>query len=100
MIQKFQVQSNKQTLSSLSHRTQGRTVEPYRIPNTSSPSKINAKWTQEEQLLGVQGKIFASFLSIFYQTLLHFAHFCPIRGLFGSNTDPDFIQLQQFFSEI
>merc|ERR1712109_445154 len=47
------VQNNKQILSSLTRRNIDRSIDPYRIPDASS--KINAKWTQEEQLLGVQG---------------------------------------------
>merc|ERR1711881_273997 len=50
---KRSVQNNKQLLSSLARKTHYRNIEPYRIPD--SASKINAKWTQEEQLLGVQG---------------------------------------------
>jgi len=48
------VQNNKQILSSLTRRNLDRNIEPYRIPDAES-SKINAKWTQEEQLLGVHG---------------------------------------------
>merc|ERR1712241_1115654 len=40
-------------LSALTRRNLDRNIDPYRIPDASS--KINAKWTQEEQLLGVQG---------------------------------------------
>jgi len=47
------VQNNKQILSALTRRNLDRNIDPYRIPDASS--KINAKWTQEEQLLGVQG---------------------------------------------
>jgi len=47
------VQNNKQILSSLCRRTHTKDVAPYRIPD--SPSKINAKWSQEELNLGVQG---------------------------------------------
>jgi len=47
------VQNNKQILSSLTRRNLDKTIEPYRIPDASS--KLNAKWSQEEQLLGVQG---------------------------------------------
>merc|ERR1712012_1122752 len=47
------VQNNKQILSSLTRRNIDRSIDPYRIPDASS--KINAKWSQEEQLLGVQG---------------------------------------------
>ena len=50
----FQVQSNKQVLSSLTRRNRDKTwFEPYRIPDPAS--KINAKWSNEELLLGVQG---------------------------------------------
>merc|ERR1711953_114368 len=48
------VQNNKQLLSSYAKKTHDRNVAPYRIPDQES-SKINPKWTQEEQLLGVQG---------------------------------------------
>ena len=51
----LQVQNNKQLLSSYAKKTHDRNVAPYRIPDQES-SKINPKWTQEEQLLGVQGK--------------------------------------------
>lgn len=47
------VQSNKQVLSSLQRRNRDKNVDPYRIPDPFS--KINAKWTDEELLLGVQG---------------------------------------------
>ena len=50
----LQVQNNKQLLSSYAKKTHDRNVAPYRIPDQES-SKINPKWTQEEQLLGVQG---------------------------------------------
>ena len=30
-------------------------IEPYRVPDPST--KINAKWSNEELLLGVQGKV-------------------------------------------
>ena len=49
----FQVQNNKQILSSYAKKTNHRDIAPYRIPDESS--KINPKWSQEEQLLGVQG---------------------------------------------
>lgn len=49
------VQNNKQILSSCIKKTYDRgNIAPYRIPESES-SKINPKWTQEEQLLGVQG---------------------------------------------
>jgi len=47
------VQNNKQILSSLTRRNMDRNIDPYRIPDLSS--KMNAKWSQEELLLGVQG---------------------------------------------
>merc|ERR1711902_52077 len=47
------VQNNKQILSSYAKKTNHRDIAPYRIPDESS--KINPKWSQEEQLLGVQG---------------------------------------------
>ena len=49
----MQVQNNKQILSSYAKKTNHRDIAPYRIPDESS--KINPKWSQEEQLLGVQG---------------------------------------------
>lgn len=50
------VQNNKQLLSSLTRTTVHKSIEPYRIPDSNSnTSKINPKWTQDEQLLGVQG---------------------------------------------
>ena len=58
----FQVQNNKQILSSCIKKTYDRgNIAPYRIPESES-SKINPKWTQEEQLLGVQGKILSKFV--------------------------------------
>jgi len=49
------VQNNKQLLSSLHQKSRNRTiVEPYEIP-TDPSSTINAKWSNEEILLGVQG---------------------------------------------
>ena len=34
-----------------------KTIAPYRVPDSNSnTNKINPKWSQEEQLLGVQGK--------------------------------------------
>jgi hypothetical protein len=42
-------------LSSLTRRNRDKSwIEPYRIPDPAS--KINARWTNEELLLGVQGK--------------------------------------------
>ena len=58
----LQVQSNKQLLSSYAKKTHDRNVAPYRIPDQES-SKINPKWTQEEQLLGVQGNFMYSVMS-------------------------------------
>ncbi len=49
----FQVQNNKQILSTAIRRTLNINVEPYRIPDPST--KLNARWTNEELLLGVQG---------------------------------------------
>ena len=50
-----QVQNNKQLLSSLHKKSRDRTsIEPYKIP-TDITSRINAKWSNEELLLGVQG---------------------------------------------
>jgi len=49
------VQNNKQILSSLTRRNLDRNIDPYRIPDKDASSKINAKWSQDEQLLGVQG---------------------------------------------
>ncbi|XP_023347554.1 REST corepressor 3 [Eurytemora carolleeae] len=48
------VQSNKQTLSGLRKKTKGRDIDPYRIPEPSA-SRINARWTNDEHLLAVQG---------------------------------------------
>jgi len=49
------VQNNKQLLSSVRRkvRDQRDTVEPYRVPDASG--RINARWTNEELLLAVQG---------------------------------------------
>ena len=58
----LQVQNNKQLLSSYAKKTHDRNVAPYRIPDQES-SKINPKWTQEEQLLGVQGNFMYSVMS-------------------------------------
>ena len=58
----LQVQNNKQLLSSYAKKTHDRNVAPYRIPDQES-SKINPKWTQEEQLLGVQGNFIYSVMS-------------------------------------
>merc|ERR1712115_385774 len=50
------VQNNKQLLSSLTRTTMHKTIAPYRVPDSNSnTNKINPKWSQEEQLLGVQG---------------------------------------------
>lgn len=48
------VQNNKQLLSALRRKARGRDIEPYRIPDQSA-SRINARWTNEELLLAVQG---------------------------------------------
>ena len=37
----------------------GRDIDPYRIPEPSA-SRINARWTNEEHLLAVQGKIWGT----------------------------------------
>jgi len=50
---KRQVQNHKQMLSSLRHRARARDFEPYRVPE--SAYRINARWTNEELLLAVQG---------------------------------------------
>ena len=52
---KRNVQNNKQMLSSLRRRARDRQVEPYRVPE--SANRINARWTNEELLLAVQGKL-------------------------------------------
>ena len=49
------VQNNKQMLSSLRRRARDRDSEPYRV--TESANRINARWTNEELLLAVQGNI-------------------------------------------
>jgi len=54
-------------LSSLRHRAKARDFEPYRVPE--SAYRINARWTNEELLLAVQGvrkfgKNFATIASI------------------------------------
>ena len=52
----LQVQNNKQLLSSLHRKSRDRSnIEPYKIP-TDITSRMNAKWSNEELLLGVQGK--------------------------------------------
>jgi len=49
------VQNNKQLLSSLHKKSRDRIIiEPYKIP-TDLSSRMNAKWSNEELLLGVQG---------------------------------------------
>ena len=51
----LQVQNNKQLLSSLHRKSRDRSnIEPYKIP-TDITSRMNAKWSNEELLLGVQG---------------------------------------------
>ena len=54
------MQNNKQILSSLTRRNLDKKIEPYRIPDASS--KLNAKWSQEEQLLGVQGSFYVLYI--------------------------------------
>jgi len=50
------VQNNKQLLSSLRRKAKDRNLDPYRIPKPNDPaSRINARWTNEELLLAVQG---------------------------------------------
>ena len=49
------VQNNKQELSAWHRKTIDRkNIDPYKTP-TDLTSKINAKWSNEELLLGVQG---------------------------------------------
>jgi len=49
------VQNNKQLLSSLHRKSRDRSnIEPYKIP-IDITSSMNAKWSNEELLLGVQG---------------------------------------------
>ena len=50
---KRSVQNNKQMMSSLRARARVRDFEPYRVPE--SANRINARWTNEELLLAVQG---------------------------------------------
>jgi len=47
------VQNNKQMLSSLRRKARERDSEPYRVPEPAN--RINARWTNEELLLAVQG---------------------------------------------
>ncbi|XP_040568598.1 REST corepressor 1 isoform X2 [Lepeophtheirus salmonis] len=47
------VQNNKQLLSSLQRRSREKDIEPYRIPTPEN--KFNARWKDDELLLGVQG---------------------------------------------
>lgn len=51
------VQFNKQKLSSLREgaRAHRDTAEPYKVPESTTSSRINARWTNEELLLAVQG---------------------------------------------
>ena len=52
------MQNNKQLLSSLHKKSRDRIIiEPYKIP-TDLSSRMNAKWSNEELLLGVQGTSF------------------------------------------
>ena len=48
------VQNNKQLLSSLRRKARDRDLAPYRV-SPDPASKINARWTNEELLLAVQG---------------------------------------------
>jgi len=48
------LQNNKQMLSGLRRKTRVRDIEPYRVPEPSA-SRINARWTNDEHLLAVQG---------------------------------------------
>lgn len=50
---KRMVQNNKQSLSALRQKAKGLDFEPYRVPESSN--RINARWTNEELLLAVQG---------------------------------------------
>merc|ERR1719310_337952 len=61
------VQNNKQMLSSLRRKGRERDADPYRVPEPAN--RINARWTNEELLLAVQGvrkfgKNFAAIASI------------------------------------
>jgi hypothetical protein len=56
------VQNNKQLLSTLTRKTFDKNVESYRIPDPAT--KHNARWTNEELLLGVQGKNSKRFKSL------------------------------------
>jgi len=47
------VQNNKQLLSALRRKARDRDIEPYRVPDPTT--RINARWTNEELLLAVQG---------------------------------------------
>ena len=47
------VQNNKQMLSSLRRKGRERDADPYRVPEPAN--RINARWTNEELLLAVQG---------------------------------------------
>jgi len=48
------VQNNKQILSTLRRKTRGCDIVPYRVPEASA-SRINARWSNDEHLLAVQG---------------------------------------------
>ena len=64
MLLFLQVQNNKQLLSSLHRKSRDRSnIEPYKIP-TDITSSMNAKWSNEELLLGVQGK--QSFVALIF----------------------------------
>jgi len=47
------VQNNKQLLSALRRKARDRDIEPYRVADPST--RINARWTNDELLLAVQG---------------------------------------------
>lgn len=53
----FQVQSNKQAISAMRSRTISG-IDKFRPGDTSN--RINARWTNEEMLLAVQGRLFLS----------------------------------------
>jgi len=52
---KRQVQNNKQLLASARRKIRGCDIEPYRIPEPSAGTRINARWSNDEHLLAVQG---------------------------------------------
>ena len=57
------VQNNKQLLASLRRKARDREVDPYRVPEPAN--RINARWTNEELLLAVQGVV----IFLFFCTL-------------------------------